>query len=83
VIALVVAGVALTLIFERHVARTIADDLDVHLKQLLAASKSIPKTGSSSPDYRPIRDFPILCRASIGRSATIGINSCDRGHSGT
>jgi signal transduction histidine kinase len=36
VIALVIAGVALTLLFERHVARTVADDLDVHLKQLLA-----------------------------------------------
>ncbi len=35
-IALSVAGVGLTILFERHVARTIADDLDVHLKQLLA-----------------------------------------------
>ena len=35
VIALAIAGVALTLLFERHVARTVADDLDVHLKQLL------------------------------------------------
>ena len=34
-IALTVAGVGLTILFERHVARTIADDLDVHLKQLL------------------------------------------------
>jgi signal transduction histidine kinase len=36
-IALAVAGAGLTLLFERHVARTMADDLDVHLKQLLAA----------------------------------------------
>lgn len=36
VIALVIAGIGLTLLFERHVARTIAADLDVHLKQLLA-----------------------------------------------
>lgn len=35
-IALTVAGGGLTLLFERHVARTMADDLDVHLKQLLA-----------------------------------------------
>ncbi len=35
-IALTVAGVGLTILFERHVARTLADDLDVHLKQLLA-----------------------------------------------
>ena len=35
-IALAIAGVALTLLFERHVARTVAEDLDVHLKQLLA-----------------------------------------------
>jgi signal transduction histidine kinase len=36
VIALAIAGVTLILLFERHVARTLADDLDVHLKQLLA-----------------------------------------------
>ncbi|KIZ45877.1 MULTISPECIES: HAMP domain-containing sensor histidine kinase [Rhodopseudomonas] len=35
-IALSLAGVALTILFERHVTRTIVDDLDVHLKQLLA-----------------------------------------------
>ncbi len=35
-IALTIAGVALTLLFERHVARTVAQDLEVHLKQLLA-----------------------------------------------
>jgi signal transduction histidine kinase len=42
-IALVVAGVALTLLFERHVARTIADDLDIHLKQLLAGIEVNPE----------------------------------------
>lgn len=36
VIALVVAGIGLTLLFERHVSRTIAEDLDVHLRQLIA-----------------------------------------------
>ena len=35
-IALTIAGGGLVLLFERHVARTIASDLDVHLKQLLA-----------------------------------------------
>lgn len=35
-IALSVAGAGLIVLFERHVTRTIADDLDVHLKQLLA-----------------------------------------------
>jgi signal transduction histidine kinase len=35
-IALTIAGIALTLLFERHVARTVAQDLEVHLKQLLA-----------------------------------------------
>jgi signal transduction histidine kinase len=34
-IALSVAGIGLTILFERHVSRTIADDLEVHLKQLL------------------------------------------------
>ena len=35
-LALIVAGAGLILLFERHVARTLAEDLDVHLKQLLA-----------------------------------------------
>jgi signal transduction histidine kinase len=35
-IALAIAGGGLVLLFERHIARTLADDLDVHLKQLLA-----------------------------------------------
>ena len=35
-VALTIAGVGLTVLFERHIARTIADDLDVHLKQLIA-----------------------------------------------
>lgn len=35
-IALTIAGGGLVLLFERHVARTLASDLDVHLKQLLA-----------------------------------------------
>jgi len=35
-IALTLAGVALTFLFERHAARTLSDDLDVYLKQLLA-----------------------------------------------
>ena len=34
--ALAIAGGALVLVFERHVARTLVLDLDVHLKQLLA-----------------------------------------------
>jgi signal transduction histidine kinase len=35
-VALAVAGAALTFLFERHVGRTLAADLEVHLKQLLA-----------------------------------------------
>jgi signal transduction histidine kinase len=35
-VALTIAGAGLVLLFERHVTRTIADDLDIHLKQLLA-----------------------------------------------
>ena len=35
-VALTVAGAALILLFERHITRTLADDLDVHLKQLVA-----------------------------------------------
>jgi signal transduction histidine kinase len=43
VIALAIAGVALTLLFERHVARTVAADLDVHLNQLLAGINVDPE----------------------------------------
>jgi signal transduction histidine kinase len=35
-IALTIAGIALTVLFDRHVARAVAQDLEVHLKQLLA-----------------------------------------------
>jgi signal transduction histidine kinase len=35
-IALAIAGGGLVVLFERHVGRTLADDLDVHLRQLLA-----------------------------------------------
>jgi signal transduction histidine kinase len=35
-LALAVAGAGLAVLFERHVARTVAADLDVHLRQLLA-----------------------------------------------
>ena len=35
-VALTIAGAGLILLFERHVTRTMADDLDVHLKQLVA-----------------------------------------------
>lgn len=41
-IALSVAGFALTILFERHVTRTIADDLEVSLKQLLAGIEAGP-----------------------------------------
>lgn len=36
VVALAFAGLGLTLLFERHVGRTVSQDLDVHLKKLLA-----------------------------------------------
>jgi signal transduction histidine kinase len=35
-VALAIAGIGLTLLFERHAARTLADDLVVHLDQLVA-----------------------------------------------
>jgi len=35
-VALTIAGAGLILLFERHVTRTMAEDLDVHLKQLVA-----------------------------------------------
>jgi len=36
-LALTLSGMGLTVLFERHIARTLADDLDVYLKQLLAS----------------------------------------------
>jgi signal transduction histidine kinase len=42
-IALTIAGGGLVLLFERHVARTVAADLDVHLKQLLAGIEVDPQ----------------------------------------
>jgi hypothetical protein len=44
-VALTIAGIALTFLFERHVTRTLADDLDVHLKQLLAGLDVDPQNG--------------------------------------
>lgn len=35
--ALIIAGGGLIILFERHVARTVADDLTIHLNQLLSA----------------------------------------------
>ena len=35
-VALTIAGAGLTMLFERHVTRTIGEDLDVYLKQLVA-----------------------------------------------
>jgi signal transduction histidine kinase len=35
-VALSIAGAGLTVLFERHLSRTMVDDLDVHLKQLIA-----------------------------------------------
>ncbi|MGD9597736.1 MAG: sensor histidine kinase [Steroidobacteraceae bacterium] len=46
-VALVVAGIGLELLFERHVARTLADDLDVQAKQLLSGL-------SLGPDGAPL-----------------------------
>ena len=35
--ALVLAGIGLTYLFDRHVMRSLASDLEVHLRQLVAA----------------------------------------------
>jgi signal transduction histidine kinase len=44
-VALTIAGVGLILLFERHLTRTMADDLDVQLKQLIAGV-DIDQTGN-------------------------------------
>lgn len=41
-VALAIAGFGLIILFERHVARTVAEDLDVHLKQLMAGIDADP-----------------------------------------
>ena len=82
-IALMIAGIALTFLFERHVARTLSDDLDVHLKQLLAGLDVDPQNGLvvTKPPVDPRFSDP--CPDSIGRSATTAASSCDRAHCGT
>ena len=42
-VALTIAGAGLILLFERHITRAIADDLDVHIKQLLAGIDADPQ----------------------------------------
>ena len=42
-VALTIAGTGLILLFERHVTRGMADDLDVHLKQLVAGIDADPQ----------------------------------------
>jgi signal transduction histidine kinase len=42
-LALTVAGGGLVSLFKRHVARTVADDLELHLNQLLAALEVTPE----------------------------------------
>jgi len=42
-IALTIAGIALTLLFERHVSRTVAQDLEIYLNQLLGGLDVDPK----------------------------------------
>ena len=57
VLALALAGLGLTLLFERHVGRTVSQDLDIHLKKLLAgldvdANGRIVITGEGPVDPR-------------------------------
>ena len=60
-VALTIAGAGLTLLFERHVTRTIADDLDIHLKQLLAGIDIDPQGNllMSRPPADPRFDDPL------------------------
>ena len=60
-LALTIAGAGLTLLFERHVTRTIADDLDIHLKQLLAGIDIDPQGNllMSRPPADPRFDDPL------------------------
>ena len=55
-LALTLSGMGLTVLFERHIARTMADDLDVHLKQLLSSIDVDPQghlvLGQSPADPR-------------------------------
>ena len=62
-VALTIAGAGLTVLFERHIARTIADDLDVHLKQLIAGI-DVDAEGRLVV-ARPARRSA-LCRSALG-----------------
>ena len=69
-VALTIAGAALILLFERHVTRTIADDLDVHLKQLLAGV-DIDQAGNLVVTRPPANSGPI--------AVTVRPNRCEKG----
>ena len=60
-VALTIAGGGFVLLFERHVARTIAGDLDVHLKQLLAGIDVDPEgnLALTQPPVDPRFDTPL------------------------
>ena len=63
VIALAIAGVTLTLLFERHVVRTVAADLEVYLNQLLAGID----IGRRQSNYRkPAARRPTVWRSAVG-----------------
>ena len=82
-IALAIAGGGLIVLFERHVARTLADDLDVHLKQLLAAidvdadGKLVVTPAPADPRFAdPLSGF-------TGRYRMIAGSCCARARCGT
>lgn len=56
-IALIAAGIGLTFLFERHVLRSLAADLDVHMRQLLATidvdatGQAVLKRNPSDPRF--------------------------------
>lgn len=66
-IALSIAGAGLILLFERHVTRTIADDLDVHLNQLLAGIDVDPQNNlvTTRPPVDPRFADPLSGRKSV------------------
>jgi len=76
-VALTIAGIGLTVLFERHIARTIADDLDVHLKQLISGI-DVDAEGRIVVARPPILALLIRFRDYTGKSAARTVSCCAR-----
>ena len=81
-VALTVAGVGLVVLFERHVTRTIGQDLSVYLNQLVAGI-DVDALGRLVVAREPTDPrLPSRCRVCTGKSPTATGNCCARARFG-